>query len=50
MAIKVKVNLPTEENMDEFQNRMCFAVAKVIIETQPKEYIEQLKIMLEKEV
>lgn len=48
MAIKVKVNLPTEENMNEFQDRMCLAIAKAL-ETKPKEYLKELKILLAKE-
>lgn len=48
MAIKVKVNLPTEENMNEFQDRMCFAIAKAL-ESKPKEFIKELRILLSKE-
>lgn len=40
MTIKVKLNLPTEENMEAFQDRMCFAVAKVILETKSPDYVE----------
>ncbi|MGL5753423.1 MAG: hypothetical protein ACRCXT_22960 [Paraclostridium sp.] len=49
MAIKVKVNLPEEENLEEFQDRMCFAVAKVILDTKTPEYVNALKAMLAKE-
>lgn len=50
MAIKVKVNLPTEENMEALQDRMCFAVAKVILETKSPEYIRALKRQLQQEI
>lgn len=50
MAIKVKLNLPEEENLEEFQDRMCFAIAKTIVETKTKEYIKELKVLLAKEV
>lgn len=49
MAITVKLNLPKDENLEEFQDRMCFAIAKTIIETKSKEYIKELKTMLAKE-
>ena len=49
MAIKVKVNLPAEDKLEEFQERMCFAVAKVILETKTPEYIKELKAQLAKE-
>lgn len=48
MAIKVKVNLPTEENMEEFQDRMCTGIAKAL-ESKPKEFIRELKILLLKD-
>ena len=48
MAIKVKSNLPTEENMDAFQDRMCTGIAKAL-ESKPKEYIRELIRLLSKE-
>ncbi len=49
MAITVKLNLPKEENLEEFQDRMCFAIAKTILDTKPQEYIKELKVLLAKE-
>lgn len=48
MAIKVKLNLPTEENMDAFQDRMCTGIANAL-KSKPKEFIKELRILLSKD-
>ncbi|MBO3446378.1 hypothetical protein [Clostridium sp. CCUG 7971] len=47
---KVICNYPLEENMDEFQDRMCFAVAKVLKEEKSPEWIQALMKALEKSI
>lgn len=48
--ITVVCNYPTPENMEKFQEIMCDGMAKALINSKPKEYINALKAALKEQI